>query len=148
MAFASSPRHLVASNCRTGGPRVGTSLRSGRNFSPTAPFVSLKRSRSSSRLLRRHAMTRHHTRFVVRIARFACIAALLALAPSARADGGPAFLVKDINTADNPYLYTDSYGFMAVGNTLYFAARDERNGRELWKSDATGANAVLVKDLN
>jgi ELWxxDGT repeat protein len=91
-------------------------------------------------------MTRRCSRLALRIARFACVAALLALAPPARA-GGPAFLVKDINTTTNPYLFTDPSSFTAVGNAIYFAARDERNGSELWKSDATGAGAALVKDI-
>src|SRR5262245_44787240 len=92
-------------------------------------------------------MTHHHIRFVLRIAGFACVAALLALAPAARAGGGPAFLVKDINTTANPYLFTEPGGFTAVGNAIYFAATDERNGRALWKSDMTGAGATLVKNI-
>ncbi|BBH39037.1 hypothetical protein myaer102_15570 [Microcystis viridis NIES-102] len=53
------------------------------------------------------------------------------------------FLVKDINPgSSNPYDLT------AVGNTLFFAASDGVNGRELWKSDGTAAGTVLVKDIN
>ncbi|MES2596249.1 MAG: ELWxxDGT repeat protein [Verrucomicrobiota bacterium] len=35
-----------------------------------------------------------------------------------------------------------------VGNTLYFVADDDVNGRELWKSDGTVAGTVMVKDIN
>ncbi|PYQ65208.1 MAG: hypothetical protein DMF53_05930 [Acidobacteria bacterium] len=35
----------------------------------------------------------------------------------------------------------------AVGNTLFFAARDDDHGTELWKSDGTPAGTVLVKDV-
>ena len=34
-----------------------------------------------------------------------------------------------------------------VNGTLYFAANDGANGRELWKSDGTAAGTVLVKDI-
>ena len=34
-----------------------------------------------------------------------------------------------------------------VGGTLYFAAFDGVNGRELWKSDGTQAGTVMVKDI-
>ena len=35
-----------------------------------------------------------------------------------------------------------------VGGTLFFAATDPVNGRELWKTDGTTAGTVLVKDVN
>jgi ELWxxDGT repeat protein len=35
----------------------------------------------------------------------------------------------------------------AVGDTLFFTARDETHGRELWKSDGTPEGTVLVKDI-
>src|SRR5205085_2313751 len=59
-------------------------------------------------------------------------------------------LVKDINPGS-------AYGFpstsspsslTAVGGTLFFAANDGTNGKELWKSDGTPAGTVLVKDIN
>ncbi|WP_301337737.1 ELWxxDGT repeat protein, partial [Microcystis aeruginosa] len=63
-------------------------------------------------------------------------------------------LVKDINPGSN---YGGNYIFLpfssfpenltAVGNTLFFTANDNVNGRELWKSDGTAAGTVLVKDI-
>jgi ELWxxDGT repeat protein len=35
-----------------------------------------------------------------------------------------------------------------VGSVFYFAATDDKNGTELWKSDGTAAGTVLVKDIN
>ena len=34
-----------------------------------------------------------------------------------------------------------------VGNTLYFTAREETNGNELWKSDGTTDGTILVADI-
>src|SRR5262245_10276153 len=36
----------------------------------------------------------------------------------------------------------------AVGDTIFFAARDNNHGRELWKTDGTAAGTALVKDIN
>ena len=35
-----------------------------------------------------------------------------------------------------------------VGSVFYFAATDDNNGTELWKSDGTSAGTVMVKDIN
>src|SRR3954447_11938178 len=35
----------------------------------------------------------------------------------------------------------------AVGDTIFFAARDSANGLELWKTDGTGAGTAFVKDI-
>jgi ELWxxDGT repeat protein len=63
-------------------------------------------------------------------------------------------LVKDINPG------VDSAGFERPNNSdidlskskvfngaLYFSARDESHGRELWRTDGTEAGTVLVKDI-
>ncbi|WP_221392043.1 ELWxxDGT repeat protein [Dyadobacter sp. NIV53] len=41
----------------------------------------------------------------------------------------------------------DPESLIAVGTTIYFAARQGNTGLELWKSDGTAAGTVLVKDL-
>lgn len=35
-----------------------------------------------------------------------------------------------------------------IDGTIYFAAKDELQGHELWKTDGTEGNTVLVKDIN
>ena len=61
-------------------------------------------------------------------------------------------LVKDINT--DPGTPPASlpggsypYGFVAIGSTLYFIARDATHGSELWQTDGTTAGTKLVKDV-
>ena len=52
-------------------------------------------------------------------------------------------LVKDIN-------YNSSFPrwLTAVGNDVYFSARDDDNGFELWTSDGTEAGTYMIQDLN
>ena len=38
--------------------------------------------------------------------------------------------------------------FTEVGDTIFFAARDDDHGRELWKTDGTAAGTALVKDID
>jgi ELWxxDGT repeat protein len=55
------------------------------------------------------------------------------------------YLVKDINPSSldsNPTFLVD------VNNTLFFAADDGINGKELWKSDGTITGTILVKDIS
>jgi ELWxxDGT repeat protein len=35
-----------------------------------------------------------------------------------------------------------------VGDTVFFTARDDEHGRELWKTDGTPSGTVLLKDIN
>jgi ELWxxDGT repeat protein len=58
-------------------------------------------------------------------------------------------LVKNINTGSNnsdddsdPVILTD------VNGVLFFWAKTNLNGKELWKSDGTEAGTVLLKDIN
>jgi ELWxxDGT repeat protein len=76
-----------------------------------------------------------------------------------KSNGTPAgtVLVKDINPGTWSYTYNGNtytgpnssspLGLTAVGNTLYFSARTDAHGRELWKSDGTAAGTVMVKDV-
>ena len=54
-------------------------------------------------------------------------------------------MVKDIRAGSDSSFVENLAG---VGDTVYFTAFDEINGRELWKSDGTDAGTVLVKDIN
>jgi ELWxxDGT repeat protein len=55
-------------------------------------------------------------------------------------------MVKDIYLGscckrDSPDWLTD------VGGTLYFAARDATDGRQLWRRDGTAAGTRIVRDI-
>ena len=56
-------------------------------------------------------------------------------------------LVKDIYPGFGSSFDWGGGTVTVVGNTLYFAADDGVNGRELWKSDGTAAGTTLVKDI-
>lgn len=66
-----------------------------------------------------------------------------------RSDGTEAGtqLVKDIQPGLNSAVDNTATRRRVVGSTLYFAADDGVHGRELWKSDGTGANTTLVADV-
>jgi ELWxxDGT repeat protein len=49
--------------------------------------------------------------------------------------------------AARPTAGSDASNLLDVGGTLYFRASDADHGFELWKSDGTAADTVLVKDL-
>ena len=60
-------------------------------------------------------------------------------------------LVKEINRTCNSYPSRWGYppgGGLNVGGTLFVAASDGTTGCELWKSDGTSSDTVLVKDLS
>ena len=59
-------------------------------------------------------------------------------------------LVKDIRPGSSYGYPVGSFPhyFTNVGGTLFFAAIDDENSLELWKSDGTEAGTVLVKDIN
>ena len=69
-----------------------------------------------------------------------------------KTDGTPSgtTLVKDINPGPANSFFTNapSSKLAAIGSTFYFTADNGTNGRELWKTDGTGAGTVMVKDIN
>jgi ELWxxDGT repeat protein len=70
-------------------------------------------------------------------------------------DGTPTgtVLVKDINplaASSSPNCGSVSLcnGFTVMGSFIYFAANDGTNGIELWRSDGTTANTLMVANIN
>lgn len=70
-------------------------------------------------------------------------------------DGTPSgtHLVKDIAPGQaSPWNWfvggNDGASSFAVGNLLYFYAKDNAHGLELWRSDGTEAGTYMVKDIN
>ena len=63
-------------------------------------------------------------------------------------------LLKDISpgtAGSSPNLPGSTFpgrGFVSVGSTLYFIAKNATSGTELWKTDGTTAGTTLVKDIN
>jgi len=58
-------------------------------------------------------------------------------------------LIKDINTSSfgangNP----NNFVYPGTGSYAWFVATNGINGTELWKSDGTNANTVMIKDIN
>jgi len=69
-----------------------------------------------------------------------------------KSDGTPSgtSMVLDINggtASSNPERLTIVPGIGSLGYSLFFTAYNSTNGRELWKSDGSGANTVMVKDI-
>lgn len=56
-------------------------------------------------------------------------------------------LVKDIYPGNQNYWSQNPYMLTVSNGTLFFVANDAIHGHELWKSDGTEANTVLVKDI-
>ncbi len=58
-------------------------------------------------------------------------------------------LVRDINSQRTGAAASDSFPMTltAVANTLFFAADDGLNGRELWASDGSEAGTVMLRDI-
>jgi ELWxxDGT repeat protein len=63
-----------------------------------------------------------------------------------KTDGTPAGTVPvyDFNGVYNNNLYPS---YAVIGNTVYFSAYDNVNGKELWKTDGTTAGTMLVTDI-
>jgi ELWxxDGT repeat protein len=66
-------------------------------------------------------------------------------------DGTPGgtFMLKDINPSQSGSASSDPLDITALGNGLaVFSAINGANGSELWVTDGTQANTVLLKDIN
>jgi ELWxxDGT repeat protein len=68
-----------------------------------------------------------------------------------KSDGSRAgtVLVRDIATSGSGYRSSSDPGDLAkLRGQLFFAARDDTHGRELWKSDGSRAGTVMVKNID
>jgi ELWxxDGT repeat protein len=67
-----------------------------------------------------------------------------------KTDGSPSgtVIVKDIYPGSNtgPY-YALGEKMVIINKNLYFTANDGLNGNELWKSDGTATNTLMIKDI-
>ncbi len=63
------------------------------------------------------------------------------------ADAEPLWMVDPPSEIFSGHVNMDISGMAEVGGMLYFTAKTRHNGRELWRSDGTGENTVLVGDL-
>ncbi|MCH8905421.1 MAG: hypothetical protein IIA45_16090, partial [Bacteroidetes bacterium] len=54
-------------------------------------------------------------------------------------------LVKDILPGKNG---SEPKELISIGNTLYFSADDSTYGRELWRSNGTTSNTIMVRDIS
>jgi len=57
-------------------------------------------------------------------------------------------LVKDINTATTPNNSSYPSYLTTINGIAYFAANDGIHGNELWKSDGTTENTIMIKDIH
>lgn len=62
-----------------------------------------------------------------------------------RTDGTVTEMVKNIATGAGQS--SNPADFMIAGGLLYFAANDQVNGQELWKSDGTTGGTIIVKNI-
>lgn len=67
--------------------------------------------------------------------------------PTASADGAITLLRDIYNSTQLGGGYSNPEFTTKVGSTIYFRADDGLHGREIWKTDGTGAGTVLVKDI-
>jgi len=57
-------------------------------------------------------------------------------------------LLKDINPATVGNRDSNPTNFTSLGTDLFFVAKDNINGFELWKTDGTSAGTAMVKDIS
>ena len=56
-------------------------------------------------------------------------------------------LLKDIFVSDNYFDTSGATNFYKAGNIIYFTAKDNTNGLELWKTNGTAAGTEMIKDI-
>ncbi|MBM6500536.1 T9SS type A sorting domain-containing protein [Flavobacterium macrobrachii] len=56
-------------------------------------------------------------------------------------------LLKDIFVSNNYFDTSGATNFYKVGNIIYFTAKDNTNGLELWKTNGTAAGTEMIKDI-
>ena len=57
-------------------------------------------------------------------------------------------MVKDIYVDENYFNGSSVRDFIKIGANLYFTAKDNNNGLEVWKTDGTEAGTQMIKDIN
>lgn len=67
---------------------------------------------------------------------------------SAVEDGGPAFLVKNVNRGADPRESSDVWSLTPAGDLVFFTADDGEHGRELWRADGTPEGTFRLTDIN
>src|SRR5262245_34841718 len=97
--------------------------------------------RSSFCLFRPRTRAAHRLVWSLGVALLALAVTLIPRAGFAMPEGGPAYLVKDINT-DTQEL--SLYDLTPVGNMVYFVANESAGSVGLWKSDGTAAGTTRV----
>ncbi len=56
-------------------------------------------------------------------------------------------LIKDINETENGIINVENQNYVVVDDLLFFVGTDDETGSELWVTDGTKSNTVLVMDI-
>lgn len=131
-------------NCPCRRDRAGVNLRLRYQRRDRLPLTTAA-TLASEELAMTTRISHWHGRLAASLLSVMAAAMLVAMAlnPSAvRAATGP-YLVKDINPSGSSY----PSSLTAMNGTLYFAARGDGRGMELWRSDGTSSGTRRVKDI-